>query len=212
MDTNDRRFQDALHQLTTAFFNFLDVVNPSGVNQADDIRYISQLLQNLSSHLGGMAGHEAPLAQTLPPTDHAVTVENPQTTASPVTSQVASPSPETYNFPASPNMFKASPVRNESIGQWVFRKLEVLDGDGKCFEFYISGDRGKFTMKSIPEDNWSTIYQSRERILANTVVTVEGEIIPTASLECLEPGLVRKDPNAGAWVIEKPCRVKINPA
>ena len=231
MDTNDKRFQDALHQLTTAFFNFLDVVNPNGVNQTEEIRYISQMLQTLSSHLGGasLSGVQPPQVPASPGNNVSVEVPGvpptpvtpvepapqpiPQVSPQPVPQTTPQASPQTAReFPKSPNMFKSSPFKSESMGRYMFRKLEVNDGDEKCFEFYISGDQGLFAMKPVSKENWRVIYENKERMLPDSVVIVEGEILPSASLECLEPGLVRQDTTSRAWFVEKPCRVRISPA
>lgn len=218
MDTNERQFQDALHQLTTAFFHFLDVVNPNGLNQADEIRYISQMLQNLSSHFGGMPTRE-PIPSQISvegndeKVEEAVVTPSPEVSPQPPLQVTPTLCPESSrSFPTNPNMFKSSPVISNAMGRFVFRKLEVNDGVEKCFEFYISGDQGLFAMKPVSRENWAIIYENKERLLPNTVVTVEGDILPNASLECIEPGLVRQDTSTKVWLIEKPCRVRISPA
>ena len=62
MDTNSKQFQDALQNLTSAFFQFLDTVNPGGTDREANIRFIAQSLQALSANMGALSG--APISST----------------------------------------------------------------------------------------------------------------------------------------------------
>ena len=56
MDTNSKQFQDALQNLTTAFFQFLNVVNPERIDREAEIQFIAQSMQTISALMSALQG------------------------------------------------------------------------------------------------------------------------------------------------------------
>lgn len=213
MNTEDKRFQDALHNLTTAFYNFLDVVNPGGVDRAGDIRYIAQSLQNLATHMGGI-----PAAESTNQSDSIMETSaqrNQSSAPQPSISIPTSNSNGVSPYPDKPNFFRETPYYNKRTEKHVFDKLRPDDGPSKLFQFYINEDNteGEFEMKRTSSNDWNDIYEAKEKVFPSQVVVVEGsvEMVPSC-IESLEKGIVRRDANGRDWEIEKPCRVRITTA
>lgn len=205
MDTNDKQFQDALQNLTAAFFNFLDIVNPNSIRQTEDLKYISLMLQNIASRLTEVKTDGSPNASS-------VVVSQPPLAETPPLANTPPPVSSEPVFPDKPNKFRESAYYSKEFNQWVFDRLRPLDGDSKLFRFFISGEEGKFAMKTISGDKWQAVFEIKDRILVPKVVEVEGEITPSAKLEFVDFGRVRKAFGTdNTWLIEKPCRVKVIP-
>lgn len=214
MDTNSKQFQDALQNLTTAFFQFLDVVNPGGTDREANVRYIAQSLQALAANMGVLSATPASPTQAIErePIQPASEVIA-STTAEPIKTPSAQPVvSQTSHYPQQPNMSREQPSR-VAEGVWGFKRLNEYD-DKQDFRFYIEGEDGQFDMRPISEPaDWAKVYNSRNEIMPSEVVIIEGELTPSARLETIERGIVHSE---GArmrqyWHVVKPCRVRVTP-
>lgn len=216
MNTEDPKFQNALHNLTTAFFNFLDVVNPAGVDQAADIRYIAQTMQHLASRMGSVSAPSgqpvaAPASEPRPaePTAPAATVSTPAAPA-----PQPAPVQSSANIPAEPNLFREYPFYDKRSERYVFDRLRPDDGPNKYFTFRVDEKAGEgyYSMKAVQQGDWQTVFESKDRIIPSQVVERDGDIVQSASLVPVEPGIVKVDSTGRNWLIVKPCKVRITPA
>lgn len=210
MDTNSKQFQDALQNLTSAFFQFLDTVNPGGTDREANIRFIAQSLQALSANMGALSG--APISSTLGIEPEASQSTHVTATSSPVESIVQPTILQTVKYPQQPNMSREQPSQ-VAEGVWGFKRLNEFE-DKQDFRFYIEGEDGQFDMRTINDPaDWAKVYNSRNEIMPSEVVIIEGEMTPSARLETIEKGIVHSE---GArmrqyWHVVKPCRVKVTP-
>lgn len=197
MDTNTKQFQDALQNLSTAFIQFLNVVNPDAITREADILYISQSLRTLTSHLGH-------LGQTNPDSV-SMKVSTPSSNIAPeVPTSVQSVS---SRLPEKPNLFREQPFYDKRTGNWVFDRPRPMDGDTKLFQLYTNDTEGEFEMKPISAENWMAVFESKDKILPQDVVVVEGEITPTVQSTPTARGLLRKEGNL--WHVVQPCHIRV---
>lgn len=213
MDTNSKQFQDALQNLTTAFFQFLDVVNPGGADREANIRYIAQSIQALAANMGALpvvSANTHPVDSVSPQIEPTATV---QTVKEPVVAQTIVPaSSQNVNFPQYPNLGREQPSKIDE-GVWGFKRLTEYD-ETQYFRFYIEGEDGMFDMRDISDPaDWTRVYNSRNEIMPSEVVVVEGDFSPSARLETIEKGVVHSEGTRMRqyWHVIKPCRVKVTP-
>lgn len=205
MDTNNKQFQDALQNLTNAFFQFLDVVNPGSADQEAKIRFIAQSLQALTSNLKELSS--SPDVGS----NMTMSTSTQMTTASTV-QEIQPTSTQASHFPLAPNWCREQPSKIEE-GVWGFKRLNEYE-EGSDFRFYIEGEDGLFDMRTISDAaDWTRIYNSRNEIMPSGVVIIEGEMSPSARLETLEKGVVHSEGvrMRQYWHVVKPCRVKVTP-
>lgn len=212
MDTNNKQFQDALQNLTAAFFQFLDVVNPSGANRESQIYYISQCMQNIAAHMATLPDAPSgdrkivniPVNNT--PSSEPSQVQN--VFDAPVTQQ--QPKIDMSEFPEEPNLGREQPFN--TYGAWGFQRLDLIEKH--LFRFYINegSKKGLFDMRDISEiADWEKVFTSLSEIMPKDVVIIEGEVSPKANLTCLEKGIVESEGKGMRqyWRVIKPCRVKV---
>ncbi|MBP5547864.1 MAG: hypothetical protein J6X58_03095 [Bacteroidales bacterium] len=215
MNTEDPKFQDALHNLTTAFYNFLDVVNPCGADRAGEIRYIAQTLQNLAAHMsttgnGMTQGYNVDVNETQKP-DISQHVEQIQpNTQQPIYSNQPATTPQKPT--GDPNLFRDQPFFDEEeTKKYGFIRLSPNDAPNQYFKFYIDLKKGEgFYKLEVPGSESQAVYESRENILIPQVVEYEGEVTANSRYDFVDYGMVkRSEINSRAWIITKPCKVKI---
>jgi len=205
MDTNSQQFQEALQNLTTAFFQFLRVVNPSGITREADIIYITQSLQAIASRMGNNTSADVP-AQSVSSDTKQTTNVDPTPIATPSVEQpVVSPV-----LPDQPNLFREQPWFDKRTGVWGFDRPRPFDGDSKLFRLYTNGNEGEFEMKPVSAENWQVVYEGKDKILPPEVVTIEGEMAPSAQSEPTGRGKIRKEGNL--WRVVQPCHIQITSA
>ena len=213
MDTNSKQFQDALQNLTTAFFQFLDVVNPGGADREANIRYIAQTIQALAANMGALPIASANSRSMEPVSQQVVPTATVQTIEEPVVVQTVDPvSQQNAKFPQQPNLGREQPSKIDE-GVWGFKRLTEYD-ETQYFRFYIEGEDGLFDMRAIVDPaDWTRVYNSRNEIMPPEVVVVEGDFSPSARLETIEKGVVHSEGTRMRqyWHVIKPCRVKVIP-
>ena len=211
MDTNSKQFKDALQNLTTAFFQFLNVVNPERIDREAEIQFIAQSMQTISAHMSALQGISVQESQ-IPDIDpsrnnHEHKVESlqpkPQTTQVTVSSSV----------PEHPNRFSMRPSYNKRGSVWVFERFGI-DGPTKLFSLFIGETDGFFELKAISPEVWQEfVYENHKDIFVPDVIQYDGEISTCVKVDPVERGIVQKEDIGGLmqWRIVKPCRVKVTP-
>lgn len=211
MDTNSKQFQDALQNLTTAFYQFLDVVNPGGADREANIRYIAQTLQALAANMGALPMESANTQMMESVSPQIVPTATVQKIEESFVAQTGVPaSQQNTKFPKQPNLGREQPSKIDE-GVWGFKRLTEYD-ETQYFRFYIEGDDGLFDMRAISDPaDWTRVYNSRNEIMPSEVVVVEGDYSPSARLETIEKGVVHSEGTRMRqyWHVIKPCRVKV---
>lgn len=223
MNTQDKLFQDALHNLTSAFINFLNVVNPSGANRETEILYISQTLQNLASHLGSVPASA--------PTQQPVQMPESQNMAQTINQTVEMPASQpSFQFnnpavgsdvdisgcPTASNFYNRFPLLDDVTNKWVFQNLTPSKENeiDKHYSFYIDKKNGVglYKIEISGEQEWENAYKNKSIVFPKEAVSVEGSIAESARVETIEPGIVKRDLEYKRnWVIVKPCTIKVTP-
>lgn len=211
--TNTKEYQEALQNLTAAFFQFLRVANPEALTREADLLYVAQALKGVATHLATVDGATPAITQQPITAGPATTATTHQSMNTETPAQHVDTPPQTsaqvngLSLPNTPNMFREMPFYDKRSGKWTFDRLKTMDGDNKLFCLYINGDYGEFEMKPVSAENWQVVYESREKILPPAVVTVDGDITPSAESKPVSRGEVHKE--GGLWIVEKPCRVSV---
>ena len=229
MTTDDKRFQDALLNLTLAFNNFLDVVNPGGPDRENDIRYIAQTMQNLAAHLATIAPatnepvtNNSPLQHSQQPQYQQPQYQQPQyqqpqyqqpQTVPP--SGIPTQSPAiTSNLNLTTKKYDKWPV-NDPSGVCMFRSLseskESYETD-KPFVFLLdtNAGEGEFEMEINTQQEWKSAMENQKDVFNSHAVVVRGLIVENGALVTIEKGHVRlAEGSRKKWIIIKPCVIQI---
>lgn len=214
MTTDDKRFQDALLNLTLAFNNFLDVVNPGSPERENDIRYIAQTMQNLAAHLAtATPATNEPVNNGSSPQQFQQT-QNPQPQTIPSSDVPAQPSVTTSNFNLTTKKYDKWPV-NDPSGACMFKSLsenkESYEND-KPFVFLLDTNtgEGEFEMEINSQQEWKSAIENQKDVFNENAVVVRGSIVENGVLVTIEKGHVRlAEGSRKKWVVIKPCVIQI---